>query len=217
MTDVSAIDIAAVRREYAGASLDLSVLDADPFAQARTWLDDALRAEIVDATAMTLATADAAGRPGARTVLLKHFDRAGFVFFTSYVSRKARDLDANPRAALLFHWREVSRQLVVEGRVERVSDAESSEYFATRPRGSQLAAAVSPQSREVPDRAWLEDRVAALEARLGDTTVPRPEDWGGYRVVPDRIEVWQGRENRLHDRFEYRLVDGGWRIARLAP
>lgn len=211
------VDIAEVRREYMGAPLNRSVLDADPFVQFQIWLDNALHAEILDATSMTLATADAEGRPSARTVLLKHCDREGLVFFTSYRSRKARDMRDNPRVSLLFHWRELSRQVAVEGKVSRVTDDESSDYFATRPRGSQLAAAVSPQSAVVRDRAWLEEKLRELDEKLADAPVPRPSSWGGYRVVPDRFELWQGRPNRLHDRFEYRLVGGAWTLERLAP
>jgi pyridoxamine 5'-phosphate oxidase len=190
----------------------------DPIALAQRWFADAQASGIEQHDAMTLATATPEGRPSARAVLLKGIDARGFAFFTNYESRKARELDANPHAALVLLWVPLQRQLRVTGRVERLSDEESDAYFATRPRGSQLGAWASQQSRPLPDRTELEERWAALDERYGGGTVPRPPHWGGYRVVPDEIEVWQGRANRLHDRFAYvRTPGGGWTHARLAP
>jgi pyridoxamine 5'-phosphate oxidase len=166
---------------------------------------------------MTLATATPDGRPSARVVLLKGFDERGFVFYTNYEGRKSRELEANPRAALLFYWGELERQVRVEGRVSRVPDRESDAYFAGRPRGSQLGAWASEQSRPVRDRGALERRLRELEGEYEGREVPRPAFWGGYRVVPETMEFWQGRENRLHDRLRYRRAEGGWKIERLQP
>lgn len=165
---------------------------------------------------MTLATVDATGRPAARIVLLKGVDARGFVFHTNYASRKGRDLDADPRVALLFFWAELERQVRIEGTAERASAAESDAYFAARPRGSQISAWASPQSAPVPDRAWLEMQVAAVQARFA-SDVPRPSNWGGIRVVPSRFEFWQGRESRLHDRLVWTREGDRWTIGRLAP
>jgi pyridoxamine 5'-phosphate oxidase len=190
----------------------------DPIALVQRWFADAQASGIEQHDAMTLATATPDGRPSARAVLLKGIDARGFAFFTNYESCKARELDANPYAALVLLWIPLERQVRVSGRVERLSDEESDAYFATRPRGSQLGAWASAQSRPLPDRAALEERWAALDERYGGTAVPRPSHWGGYRVDPDEIEVWQGRASRLHDRFRYtRTADGGWTHARLAP
>lgn len=190
----------------------------DPIALVQRWFADAQASGIEQHDAMTLATATPDGRPSARAVLLKGIDARGFAFFTNYESRKAAELDANPHAALVLLWIPLQRQVRVTGRVERLSDEESDAYFATRPRGSQLGAWASAQSRPLPDRAELEERWAALDERYGGGAVPRPPHWGGYRVEPDEIEVWQGRANRLHDRFRYtRTADGGWTYARLAP
>ncbi|MFL5818674.1 MAG: pyridoxamine 5'-phosphate oxidase [Conexibacter sp.] len=190
----------------------------DPIALAQRWFADAQASGVEQADAMTLATATPDGRPSARAVLLKGIDARGFAFYTNYESRKARELDANPYAALVLLWIPLQRQLRVTGHVERLSEEESDAYFGTRPRGSQLGAWASAQSRPLPDRAELEERWAALEERYGGGAVPRPRQWGGYRVEPGEIEVWQGRANRLHDRFAYvRTPDGGWTRERLAP
>lgn len=190
----------------------------DPIALAQRWFADAQASGVEQHDAMTLATATPDGRPSARVVLLKGIDARGFAFFTNYESRKGRELDANPYAALALLWIPLQRQLRVTGRVERLSDEESDAYFATRPRGSQLGAWASQQSRPLLERAELEQRFAALDERYAGGTVPRPPHWGGFRVEPDEVEVWQGRANRLHDRFLYtRSADGGWTHARLAP
>jgi len=202
--------------QYAGERLDLDTVAADPIVQFRAWFAAAEAAGIGDPNAMTLATADRDGRPSARIVLLKEVDARGFVFFTNYESRKGDDLAVNPRAALCFWWRDLHRQVRIEGAVERTSPADSDAYFAVRPRGSQLGAIASPQSRPIATRTELETRVAELDERYPDAP-PRPATWGGYRVVPDRIEFWQGQPSRLHDRVCYRLVTDRWERERLAP
>lgn len=190
----------------------------DPIAVVQRWFAEAQASGIPQPDAMTLATAAPDGRPSARAVLLKGIDERGFAFFTNYESRKGRELAANPRAALALLWVPLERQVRVTGLVERLGAEESDAYFATRPRGSQLGAWASEQSRPLADRATLERRVAELEARYAGTEVPRPPHWGGYLVVPDEIELWQGRPDRLHDRFAYaRAAGGGWQHARLQP
>ena len=190
---------------------------ADPIAHFARWFRAARAAGLPEPHAMSLATATPEGRPSARMVLLKGFDRRGFVFFTNYRSRKGRELEANPRGALVLYWPPLHRQVRIEGRVRRVDEAESDAYFAIRPRGSQLGAAVSPQSRVIPDRRLLERALVALERRLRGAPVPRPAGWGGYRLVPERIEFWEQRANRLHDRLRYRRSRGAWIRERLAP
>lgn len=198
--------------------LDEADVDPDPFRQFRAWFAEAEAARLYQPDAMTLATATADGRPSARQVLLRGADERGFPFFTNYDSRKAAELAANPRAALLLFWAELHRQVRVEGRVEVVSAEESDAYFGTRPRGSQLSAWASPQSEVIAGRAVLEQTVAEIARRFEGGPVPRPPRWGGYRVVPDVVEFWQGRENRLHDRLCYRRrPEGGWHVVRLAP
>ena len=206
-----------LRREYAGAPFDVADAAVDPLQQFRTWFADAERAKVPEANAMTIATVDGSGRPSARVVLLKDLDDRGFVFFTDYRSRKARELDANPQAALVFRWHELERQVRIVGQVERISAAASEAYFRTRPLGSRIGAWASEQSSALRDRAALEDEVARLTAKFSDGNVPLPPHWGGYRVVPDELEFWQGRENRLHDRVQYLRSDGAWRRARLSP
>jgi pyridoxamine 5'-phosphate oxidase len=197
--------------------LSESSVERDPIAQFAKWYEEARVAVRPHPHAAALATATRSGRPSARMVLMKDYDRRGFVFFTNYDSRKGRELGANARATLLFYWGSLERQVRIEGRVARVAPRESDEYFSTRPRGSQLAAWASEQSAEVPDRAALERRVEAFAARYRGA-VPRPPFWGGYRLRPTAIEFWQGREDRLHDRLLYRRGrDGRWRIVRLAP
>ena len=209
--------IADLRRSYTRASLDERDVDADPIAQFRRWFQDALDAQALEPNAMTLATATPNGRPSARGVLLKGVDARGFAFYTDYRSRKGAELDANPRAALAFWWGELERQVRVAGRVERVSREESAAYYATRPLGSRLGAWTSRQSSVIPDRGWLERELAEAERRFAGGEPPLPEHWGGYRVVPDELELWQGRPSRLHDRVRYRRSESGGVVERLSP
>jgi pyridoxamine 5'-phosphate oxidase len=195
--------------------LDESDLDPEPLRQFAAWFEEAEAAGMRAPEAMALATATADGRPSVRMVLLKGFDERGFVFFTGYESRKGVELAANPRAALLFYWDPLGRQVRIEGRVERVAETESDAYFASRPRGAQISASVSPQSRVVESRPQLETAAAKLEARGGE--LPRPPTWGGFRVEPETYEFWQHRANRLHDRLRYRREDDRWVIERLGP
>ena len=206
------------RSEYREHGLTEADLDPDPFVQFQQWLDAALAANLIEPTAMTLATATPDGKPSARMVLLRGFDARGFVFYTNYDSRKGEELAANPWAALVFYWAALERQVRIEGAVAPVAAEESDAYFATRHPGSRLGAWASPQSRPIPDRAVLEARMAELEAQYPAGAVPRPPHWGGYRITPDSLEFWQGRPTRLHDRLRYRHQPGGlWLIERLAP
>jgi pyridoxamine 5'-phosphate oxidase len=197
--------------------LDEGAVDADPIVEVGRWFDDAVAHGALQPEAMTVATADADGRPSARVVLLRGVDARGFTFFTNYASRKGHELAANPRAAIVLHWPEVQRQVRATGRVEQVSDAESDAYWVTRPRGSQVGAWASHQSEIVADRAALEAEVARQEARFAGGDVPRPAGWGGFRLVPDEIELWQHRVDRLHDRIRYRRAGGPWVRERLQP
>jgi len=210
------MNVADVRQETMRESLDETGVARDPFQQFDLWFDAAVKAQIPMVNAMTLATVSAAGQPAARIVLLKGVDARGFVFYTDYKSRKGRELTANSAAALLFHWVELERELRIEGRVVKVPAQESDAYFASRPLGSRYAAIASPQSSVVPNRKALEARFADAEARYGDNP-RRPSNWGGYRLIPEAIEFWQGRPNRLHDRVLYTRESRSWKIARLAP
>ncbi|MFL6200448.1 MAG: pyridoxamine 5'-phosphate oxidase [Thermoanaerobaculia bacterium] len=211
------MNVSDVRREYVREGLRRRDLDPDPTAQFLKWLGEAQAAHPGDFTSMVLATADRDGRPSARVVLLKGCDERGFVFFSHYDSRKGRDLAENPRAALVFYWPDFDRQVRIEGTVERTSREESEAYFQSRPLGARIGAFASRQSAVISGREELERNVREVAERLGDA-VPCPESWGGFRVVPDEIEIWQGRENRLHDRFRYRRQpEGGWKIERLSP
>ncbi len=208
--------VARLRKEYTRTGLEGT--DPDPIEQFRRWFEETMAAGLHEPNAMTLATATPDGRPSARVVLLKGFDQRGLVFYTSYEGRKGEELEANPYCALVFYWGELERQVRVEGRASRVPRRESDEYFGSRPRGSQLGAWASEQSRPVGGREVLEERLRGLEAEYEGREVPRPPFWGGYRVEPEAIEFWQGRENRLHDRLLYRCSgDEGWSMERLQP
>ena len=210
--------IADIRKDYRMRSLSESDAAPNALAQFETWWNEAVKSELSEPNAMTLATASADGVPTARIVLLKGFDERGFVFFTNYNSLKGEQLSENPRACLVFFWKELERQVRVMGVIEKVSAADSDEYFNSRPEGSRIGAIVSPQSSVIESRDWLEGQVAAAAQQLTGTNIPRPEYWGGYRVRPAIIEFWQGRSNRLHDRLQYSLTeDGVWKIERLAP
>jgi len=210
--------IANVRRDYQGEGLTEDQVDSDPLRQFQAWFAQAVEEESFEANAMTLATATPAGAPSARVVLLKEVDDDGaFVFFTNYDSRKARELTENPRAALVFWWPTRSRSVRLEGSVERVPAQRSQEYFATRPRGAQIGAWASRQSQPLASREELEEATARLTSEFGEGPVPRPEHWGGFRLVPQRIEFWQGRPSRLHDRLVFTRSEGGWVVGRLSP
>ena len=202
--------------QYEGAALEPDACDPDPIVEVRKWMRVAVDGGISTPNAMTLATVDDRGRPAARIVLLKEIDDRGFVFYTNYDSRKGRDLAAHPHAALVLYWEPLHRQVRVEGAIERVTGEESDAYFQSRPHGSRISAVASPQSQVIPSRAVLEQQVATLNAQYPDA-VPRPASWGGYRVVPDAVELWQGQPSRLHDRVRYRRIDGAWQRDRLAP
>jgi pyridoxamine 5'-phosphate oxidase len=214
---MSHVDSAGIREEYMRESLDERDVAPDPFVQFGGWFDEAVRAKLPMVNAMTLATASADLQPSARIVLLKGADQRGFVFYTHYDSRKGQELAQNPRAALLFYWIELEREVRIEGTVEKTSLAESDEYFASRPLGSRVAANASHQSSVVTDRQALEAQFMDVHRRYGEEP-PRPEQWGGYRLLPRAFEFWQGRPNRLHDRLLYtRAPNGAWKIERLAP
>jgi pyridoxamine 5'-phosphate oxidase len=210
------MDLAALRNDYALRSLDESDVDPDPFRQFHAWMGEAIEAQVPEPTAMTLATVDASGRPSARIMLLKGLDERGFVFYTNYASRKGEQLAASPRAALVFFWKELERQVRVEGAVEKVSARESDEYFGVRPLGSRIGAWASTQSAVIESRGWLEARVQEAAARYGENP-PRPPHWGGYRGIPEVLEFWQGRRSRLHDRIAYARAGSGWNRSRLSP
>ena len=211
------MSIADLRKDYTRASLNETDVAASPFAQFHHWFEEALNAELPEPNAMTVATVTPDGKPAARILLIKGVDERGFVFFTNYESRKGAELSATPHAALLFHWVELERQVRIEGRVEKISDQESDDYFNSRPLGSRLGAWASPQSQVVTSREALENNLMAVQQLHGDQP-KRPPHWGGYRVVPSYFEFWQGRPSRLHDRIAYTLnAQGEWGITRLAP
>lgn len=208
---------AELRRDYARASLDDADIDADPMGQFRRWFSEAQHAAILEPNAMTLATSTVDGRPSARVVLLKTLDARGLGFFTDFRSRKATELDANPRATLLFSWLELERQVRVEGTAARMASGEAANYFSTRPLGTRYGAWASTQSSVISGRDWLEAAVADVRKRFPDGEVPLPPHWGGYVVAPTLFEFWQGRPSRLHDRVRYRRLEERWVIERLAP
>jgi pyridoxamine 5'-phosphate oxidase len=213
-----ASSIADIRKDYILRSLSENDVDANPFRQFDTWWQEAINSEIVEVNAMTLATASADGIPSARIVLLKSYDAQGFVFFTNYNSYKGRHMEENPRACLVFFWKELERQVRITGLVEKVSAGESDEYFHSRPEGSRIGAWASPQSAVISGRQWLEQEQHRYAQEFLSKPVVRPPHWGGYRVKPITIEFWQGRPNRLHDRLQYSLEENGaWAIERLAP
>jgi pyridoxamine 5'-phosphate oxidase len=211
------MSISDIRKEYMRESLSEGDVELNPLLQFGRWWKEALGAEIEEVNAMTLATASADGKPSARIVLLKGYDESGFVFFSNYNSRKGREMAGNDLVTLLFFWKELERQVRIEGRVEQVSAEESDAYFHSRPEGSRIGAWASPQSQVIPDRYFLEDKVRAMQEQFREVFIPRPAHWGGYRVKPELIEFWQGRPSRLHDRIQYTWEDMGWRIERLAP
>jgi pyridoxamine 5'-phosphate oxidase len=210
------MSIADIRINYTYGELSEADVVADPLVQFQTWFDQAVAAGVPEPNAMTVASIGSDGRPSARMLLLKGVDH-GFVFYTNYTSRKASELDEQPFGALVFYWHALHRQVRIEGRIERVAPAEADAYYTSRPIGSQLGAWASHQSQVIPNRTILEQRVAELEQEYANRSIPRPPQWGGYRLLPDTIEFWQGRPSRLHDRLRYRLSDGLWVIERLSP
>lgn len=212
------MSISDIRREYMRERFSEGDAELNPFQQFSKWWKEALASSIDEVNAMTLATADKQGIPAARIVLLKDYDDRGFVFFTNYLSRKGREIGENPHATLLFFWKEIERQVRIEGRIAKVDEKESDDYFKSRPLGSKIGAWSSPQSQVIADRSVIENKVQENERKFaGQSDIPRPLHWGGYRLVPTQIEFWQGRESRLHDRIAYTLEDGCWKIQRLAP
>jgi pyridoxamine 5'-phosphate oxidase len=211
------MDLSDFRKEYSDRGLHREDLAADPMHQFEQWFHQAIKLKLHEPNAMSLATADAAGRPLLRTVLLKYFDASGFVFFTNYESRKARQIGENPHVSLLFPWIVLERQVIVQGRAEKISAAESLKYFTSRPRESQLGAWVSSQSSVISSRKLLLQKLAEIRDKFSHGEIPLPSFWGGFRVVPESIEFWQGGSARLHDRFQYDRDGDGWSIARLSP
>jgi pyridoxamine 5'-phosphate oxidase len=213
------VNVSDLRRDYSRQMLLELSIDANPLIQFQHWFNQALNAQVIEPNAMTLATVTPEGKPAARIVLLKDFDERGFVFYTNFQSRKGQELAQTPKAALVFWWGELERQVRIEGSIALVSDAEADAYFQSRPRGSQLGAWVSNQSQEIADRSILEERLEQLEQDYRDHPIPRPPHWGGYRLTPIYFEFWQGRSNRLHDRLCYRhaTAASGWQVARLSP
>lgn len=211
-------NIADIRKDYTKASLDVTTVNADPVTQFEVWFGEALKAQIIEPNAMSLATVNREGRPSSRIVLLKGIENKRFLFYTNYQSRKGKELEDNAACALTFFWPELERQVRIEGIAERVDSKTSERYFQSRPRGSQVGAWSSPQSAIIKDRTILEERVAQIENKfLGLPVLPKPNQWGGFQVDPFLIEFWQGRASRLHDRIEYTKVDGTWKMHRLAP
>jgi len=210
-------DISAIRREYSFKDLDESKVNPDPFLQFSEWMDEAIKLGIIDPSAMILATASGSGKTSLRTVLLKGIESDGFLFYTNYESRKAKDISENPNASVLFFWKELERQIRISGEVIKISKEKSGEYFHSRPYESQLGALASEQSKIIPGRKYLEKRYKELKEKYNGGEIPLPSFWGGYKIIPDNFEFWQGRENRLHDRVCYLKEKGNWKIVRLAP
>jgi len=192
-------------------------VNSDPFMQFDQWFKDAIKTRIPFYEAMTLSSVSAKGRPSSRVVLLKEYDANGFVFYTNYGSRKSEDIEQNGYVSLSFFWPDLNRQLRIEGKVEKTTEAQADKYHHSRPRGSRIGAWASPQSHEIPDRKFLSDKIAVIKSKFTEEKVPRPPNWGGYRVIPDRFEFWQARQDRLHDRIAYIKKEDQWRIVRLAP
>lgn len=211
------MDITNFRKEYKKSGINRDELHGNPFEQFTLWFEQAQLAQINEPNAMSLATVNSAGIPSIRTVLLKIFDIKGFVFFTNYDSHKARDIKSNNAVALLFPWLDLERQIRITGKVEKISQSESFAYFTSRPKGSQLGAWISPQSKIIESRDFLKQKLNQMESKFSSEKIPLPDAWGGYRVVPDKFEFWQGRSNRLHDRFVYQIEGNKWLINRLAP
>ncbi len=210
--------IAALREDYRAKTLEITDVQANPIQQFNEWLQEALDSQIKEANAMTIATVDAQGKPAARIVLLKGFDENGFIFYTNYDSRKGQELAANPNIAVVFFWKDLERQIRIEGIVEKVAPEISLNYFHSRPKGSQIGAWASPQSQVIPDRSILEQNVIDLRKKYRDVDkLPIPAHWGGYQIKPTFLEFWQGRSSRLHDRISYTLIENEWKIERLAP
>ncbi|RYD79666.1 MAG: pyridoxamine 5'-phosphate oxidase [Sphingobacteriales bacterium] len=206
-----------LRQDYKSATLDEADVDNNPITQFKKWFDHAVEAQLYEPNVMTLATADKTGRPDARIVLLKGVDEDGFRFFTNYLSAKGKELKRNPYAALVFFWPDLERQVRIEGTVEKLDKETSEEYFVTRPVASQIGAVASPQSQVIPNRQFLEEKFEELKSKSKDKSIAKPAHWGGYIVKPTRIEFWQGRRSRLHDRINFELVKGSWIKTRLAP
>jgi len=212
------MNIAGIRKDYKLQTLLETDVAASPIVQFGKWWDEALKSELEEVNAMTLATADKTGKPSARIVLLKGYDKNGFIFFTNYLSHKGREIEQNPHACLIFFWAALERQIKVTGTVEKISAAESDDYFKSRPIGSRIGAWASPQSSVIENRTVIEERLKDLEQQYYNGNIPRPPHWGGYIVKPEQIEFWQGRPSRLHDRIQYTLQkEGNWVIERLAP
>lgn len=209
--------VASLRRNYQAATLDISDVTSDPMKQFDIWFKNALESELLEPNAMILSTVSAEGVPSARTVLLKGLDGGGFTFFTNYESQKGKEIEANPNVSLLFLWLELERQVRINGKAVKVSERESYNYFKSRPADSRIGAWASKQSSTVPGRTYLEVKFAEYKKKFGDTEIPLPPFWGGYRVIPEKIEFWQGRPNRLHDRIVYTKIASDWKIERLSP
>ncbi len=210
-------DLSSLRRNYSLQRFDESTVEVNPFQQFSKWMEEALKSDLLDPTGMALGTANKDGIPAVRMVLLKGFDENGFVFFTNYESHKGSDLINNPNASILFFWKELERQIRITGTIEKTSRQESEEYFHTRPLESQLSAWASRQSSPIPNRKFLENEFEELKLKYGHKQIPLPPFWGGFRLIPNYFEFWQGRENRLHDRISYRIKNDFWDIVRLSP